>query len=108
MQHLLLINARTRQEQKKTRKLGDQIVNDPGTGENTKMRQNWVLTSYFQVADQREVRVSSSFNREIEGRISLFYGKYVSFSAEMCSIWYRLWRNRNFMKIVHESDVMRK
>ena len=81
LQHLLLVNAQTKHEQKKTGKLGDQIVNDPGTGENTKTRQNWVLTLYFQVADQRERRVSSNSNREIERRPLLFYGKYVSFSA---------------------------
>ena len=51
MQHLLLVNARIKHEQKKMGKLGDQIVIDPGTGENTKMRQNWVLMPYFQVAD---------------------------------------------------------
>ena len=31
MQHLLLVNAQTKHEQKKTGKLGDQIINDPGT-----------------------------------------------------------------------------
>ena len=68
-------------EEKKTGKSGDQIINDPDTGENTKLRQNWALTLYFQVAEQRERRVSSNSNREIERRSSLFHGKYVFFSA---------------------------
>ena len=81
MQHLLLVNARTKLEQKKTGKLRHQIINDPGTGENTKMRQNRVLMPYFQVADQKERRVSYNSNREIERRSTLFHSKYVSYSA---------------------------
>ena len=81
MQHLLLVNAPAKHEEKKTGKSGDQIVNDPGTGKNTKMRQNRALTLYFQVVDQRERRVSSNLNCEIERRSPLFHSKYVSFSA---------------------------
>ena len=81
MQHLLLLNAQTKHEQNKTAKLGDQIINDPGTRENIKTRQKRALTLYFQVAEQREKRCSSISKREIERRSTLFHRKYVSFSA---------------------------
>ena len=78
---MLLIIAQTKQEQKKTGKWGDQIVNDPGTRKNTKMWQNWALTFDFQVAEQEERMCSSISVREIEDKSNLLYGKYVSFSA---------------------------
>ena len=49
-----------KQEQKNTGKWGDQIVNDPGTRKNIKMRQNRVLMFDFQVAEQEERMCSSS------------------------------------------------
>ena len=78
---MLLIVAQTKQEQKKTGKWGDQIINDPGTRENTKMRQNWALTLDFQVAEQEERMCSSISVREIKDKSTLLYGKYVSFFA---------------------------
>ena len=78
---MLLIVAQTKQEQKKTGKWGDQIVNDPGTRENIKMRLNRALTLDFQVAEQEERMCSSISGCEIEDNSTLLYGKYVSFSA---------------------------
>ena len=78
---MLLIVAQTKQEQKKTGKWGDQIVNDPDTRENTKTRQNQALMIDFQVAEQGERMCSSIPVCKIEEKSTLLYGKYVSFSA---------------------------
>ena len=66
--------------------MGDLIINDPGTRENTKMRQNQALMLDFQVAEQGDRSCSSILNREIKGRATLFHGKYVSFFC--LDVWY--------------------
>ena len=78
---MLLIVAQTKQEQKKTGKWGDQIINDPGTRENTKTRQNCVLMLDFQVAEQEERMCCSISVHEIKDKSTLLYDKYVSFFA---------------------------
>ena len=52
--------------------MGNQIVNDPGTRENTKTRLNQVLTPDLLVAEQGERTCSSISICEIEEESTLF------------------------------------